>query len=109
MYKQQSLCSPRTKLQKKFCIANDFCKVFDAQIEKYIVKSSSKRKYHRYFIMSKDEMIVIIILFNSYSYRCQKHFLCAVTYVICFQDCVIQPFCGVAERFITKHLSLNTT
>ena len=30
-----------------FCIADDFCKVFDAQMVKYTFKAERKRKYHR--------------------------------------------------------------
>ena len=29
-----------------FCIADDFCKVFDAQMAKYTFKAERKRKYH---------------------------------------------------------------
>ena len=32
---------------KIFCIADDFCKVFDAQMAKYTFKAERKRKYHR--------------------------------------------------------------
>lgn len=34
------------KITKIFCIANNFYKVFDAQMAKYTVKSCSIRKYH---------------------------------------------------------------
>lgn len=30
------------KVSEIFCITNDFCKVFDAQMEKYTLKSDSK-------------------------------------------------------------------
>ena len=43
------------KVTEIFCIADDFCKVFDAQMEKYTIKSNSKRKYHREPTMSKAE------------------------------------------------------
>ena len=57
-----------------FCIADDFCKVFDAQMAKYTFKAESKRKYHRESRMSKAEIMVIMILFHSSGYRCLKHF-----------------------------------
>ena len=57
-----------------FCIADDFCKVFDAQMEKYTFKAERKRKYHRESRMSKAEIMVIMILFHSSGYRCLKHF-----------------------------------
>ena len=56
-----------------FCIADDFCKVFDAQMAKYTF-NERKRKYHRESRMSKAEIMVIMILFHSSGYRCLKHF-----------------------------------
>lgn len=43
------------KVTEIFCIIDDFCKVFDAQMEQYTLKSRSKRKYHRDSTMSKSE------------------------------------------------------
>ena len=57
-----------------FCIADDFCKVFDVQRAKDTFKAERKRKYHRESRMSKAEIMVIMILFNSSGYRCLKHF-----------------------------------
>ena len=62
------------KVTEIFCIADDFCKVFDAQMGKYTIKSNTKRRYHREFTMSKAEIMVIIILFHSSGFRCLKHF-----------------------------------
>ena len=62
------------KVTEIFCIAVDFCIVFDAQMEKYTIKSNSKRTYHREFTMSKAEIMVIVILFHSSDFRCLKHF-----------------------------------
>ena len=62
------------KVTEIFCIADDFCKVFDAQMEKYTIKSNLKRKYHRESTMSKAEIMVIVILFHSSGFRCLKHF-----------------------------------
>ena len=47
---------------------------FDAQMEKYTIKSNLKRKYHRESTMSKAEIMVVIILFHSSGFRCLKHF-----------------------------------
>ena len=41
------------KVTEIFCIADDFCKVFDAQMAKYTFKTERKRKYHRASRMSK--------------------------------------------------------
>ena len=62
------------KVTEIFCIADDFCKVFDAQMAKYTFKAERKRKYHRESRMSKAEIMVIMILFHSSGYRCLKHF-----------------------------------
>ena len=62
------------KVTEIFCIADDFCKVYDAQMAKYTFKAERKRKYHRESRMSKAEIMVIMILFHSSGYRCLKHF-----------------------------------
>ena len=62
------------KITEFFCIADDFCKVFDAQMAKYTFKALKKRKYHRDCRMSKAEIMTIMILFHSSGYRCLKHF-----------------------------------
>ena len=62
------------KVTEIFYIADDFCKVFDAQMAKYTFKAERKRKYHRASRMSKAEIMVIMILFHSSGYRCLKHF-----------------------------------
>ena len=62
------------KVTEIFCIADDFCKVFDAQMAKYSFKAERKRKYHRESRMSKAEIMVIMILFHLSGYRCLKHF-----------------------------------
>ena len=75
------------KVTEIFCIADDFCKVFDAQMAKYTFKAERKRKYHRESRMSKAEIMVIMILFHSSGYRCLKHFISkryASTCAICF-------------------------
>ena len=72
------------KVTEIFCIADDFCKVFDAQMEKYTIKSNSKRKYHREPTMSKAEIMVIIILFHSSGYRCLKLYIGWALAAYCF-------------------------
>ena len=57
-----------------FCMADDFCKFFDAMMEKYTLKSGTKRRYHRDSTMSKAEIMLIMILFHDSGYRCLKHF-----------------------------------
>ena len=35
------------KVTEIFCMADDFCKFFDAMTAKYTLKATEKRKYHR--------------------------------------------------------------
>ena len=35
------------KVTELFCMADDFCKLFDAMMEKYTLKADKKRQYHR--------------------------------------------------------------
>ena len=62
------------KYTELFCIADDFCKFFDAMMEKYILKSDKKRQYHRKSTMSKAEIMLIMILFHDSGCCCLKHF-----------------------------------
>ena len=62
------------KVTEIFCIADDFCKFFDAMMAKYTIKVSKKRHYHRDGTLSKAEVMVIMILFHNSGYRCLKHF-----------------------------------
>ncbi len=39
-----------------------------------MLKTLKKRKYHRSSTMSREEVIMIIILFHDSGYRCLKHF-----------------------------------
>lgn len=62
------------KVTELFCMADDFCKFFDAMMKKYTLKSDNKRAYHRDSTMSKSEIMLIMILFHDSGYRCLKHF-----------------------------------
>ena len=62
------------KVTELFCMADDFCKFFDFQMEKYSVRDISKRRYHREGRKSKSEVMLVIILFHCSGYRCMKHF-----------------------------------
>ena len=62
------------KVTEIFCMADDFCKFFDAMTVKYTLKPTGKRKYYRNSTMSKAEVMLIMILFHTSGYRCFKHF-----------------------------------
>ena len=56
------------KVTELFCMADDFCKFFDAMMEKYTLKSDKKRHYHRDSTMSKAEIMLIIREFIERNY-----------------------------------------
>lgn len=62
------------KIIEIFCMADDFCKFFDAMMAKYTVKDARKRPYYRACSLSKSEVMLIMILFHNSGYRCLKHF-----------------------------------
>ena len=45
------------KVSEIFCMADDFCKFFDAMTTKYTLKPIGKRKYHRNSTMSKADVM----------------------------------------------------
>ena len=54
------------KFTELFCITDDFCKFFDAMMEKYTLKKADKkRQYHPNSTMSKAEIILIMILIHD--------------------------------------------
>ena len=48
------------KVTELFCMADDFCKFFDAMMAKYTLRADKKRSYHRDSTMSKSEIMLII-------------------------------------------------
>lgn len=56
------------KVTELFCMADDFCRFFDAMMEKYTLKSDKKRRYHRDSTMSKAEIMLIIREFIERNY-----------------------------------------
>ena len=53
-----------------FCMADDFCKFFDAMTAKYTLKPTGKRKHRRDSMMSKTEVMLVMIPFHGSGYRC---------------------------------------
>ena len=52
----------------------DSCKFFDAMTAKYTLKPTGKRKHRRDSMMSKTEVMLVMIPFHGSGYRCFKHF-----------------------------------
>ena len=46
------------KVTEIFCMADDFCKFFDAMTAEYTLHPTGKRKYHRNSTISKMEVIL---------------------------------------------------
>ena len=66
------------KITDIFCIADDFCKEFNAEIEKKAVlpANDGKKRRNRPTRMSESEMITIMLAFHFNSFRNFKHYYC---------------------------------
>ena len=65
------------KVTKIFCMADDFCRVYDRFVKADGLapkRDKSKRRYHRDGRLSDAEVITIMILFHLGGYKCLKHF-----------------------------------
>lgn len=65
------------KITEIFCMADDFCKIYDKFIKVNGLKpkrEKTRREYHRSPRLSDSEVITIMILFHFSGYRCLKHF-----------------------------------
>ena len=63
-----------SKVTEIFCMADDFCKEFALQQEKYMLKDTSHKHRNKPNRMSDAEIMVILILFHSGGFRCFKHY-----------------------------------
>ena len=65
----------KDKITEIFCIADDFCKEFESEIDKIGLPNDSKCKHRRRkWRMSKSEIITIMICFHFNSYRNFQHY-----------------------------------
>lgn len=62
------------KVTEIYCMADDFCKEFALQQEKYMVKESNHNHRNKPNRMNDAEIMVILILFHSSGFRCFKHY-----------------------------------
>lgn len=66
---------PEDKIIEIYSLADDFCKFYHSQIDKYVIPIKREtRKYHRDSSMSDAEIMTILVLFHLRGYRCLKHF-----------------------------------
>lgn len=65
----------KDKITEIFCIADDFCKEFDKEIEKMAIKADDGRKHRkRKTTMSRSEIMAILIFFHFNTFRNFKHY-----------------------------------
>ena len=67
----------KDKITEIFCMADDFCHIYDRFVKingLAPARDKSKRKYHRDGTLSDAEVITIMILFHLCGYKCLKHF-----------------------------------
>ena len=62
------------KVTEIYCMADDFCKEFALQQEKYMVKESNHNHRKKPNRMNDAVIMVILILFHSGRFRCFKHY-----------------------------------
>lgn len=65
---------PESGVTEIYCMADDFCKEFAAQQEKYLVEDNSLPHRNKPNRMNDAEIMVILILFHSGGFRCFKHY-----------------------------------
>lgn len=63
-----------SKVTEIYCMADDFCKEFVLQQEKYMIEDKKIRHRKKPNRMSDAEIMVILILFHSGGFRCFKHY-----------------------------------
>lgn len=63
-----------SKVTEIYCLADDFCKEFAVQQEKYMIEDKSRPHRNTPNRMSDAEIMVILILFHSGGFRCFKHY-----------------------------------
>jgi len=65
----------KDKITEIFCVADDFCKLYDKEIKKHQMPvSDGKKRRNRSRAMSDAEMITILLCFHFGSFRNFKHF-----------------------------------
>ena len=64
----------KSKVTEIYCMADDFCKEFALQQEKYMIEDSKQKYRNNPNRMSDAEIMVILILFHSGGFRCFKHY-----------------------------------
>ena len=85
---------PESKVTEIYCMADDFCKEFTLQQEKYMIKDMKTMHRNKPNRMSDAEIMVILILFHSGGFRCFKHY---------YKEYV----CKHLQHLFPRHVSYN--
>lgn len=68
------LSSSEFKVTEIYCIADDFCKEFSLQQQKYMIGDKKTRHLNRTNCMSDAESMVVLIVFHFGCFCCFKHY-----------------------------------
>ena len=79
----------KCKIAEIFCIADDFCKEFEKNSQKYYLQTSPDGKKHRNRkgVMSDSEIITIMVCFHFNTFRNFKHY-----YLFYVKNCLKEEF-----------------
>ncbi|KAA6311987.1 hypothetical protein EZS27_037001, partial [termite gut metagenome] len=62
------------KIIEIFCMADDFCKGFDLEVQKHRIQTPDKKYYERSSRMSDSEIMTILVGFHFGTFRNFKHY-----------------------------------
>ena len=98
---------PESKITEIYYMADDFCKEFALQQEKYMIEDKKTRHRNKPNRMSDAEIMVILILFHSGGFRCFKHYykeyVCKHLKHLFPRQVSYNPFCRTGEGSIASH------
>ena len=98
---------PESKVTEIYCMADDFCKEFTLQQEKYMIKDMKTMHRNKPNRMSDAEIMVILILFHSGGFRCFKHYykeyVCKHLKHLFPRQVSYNRFVGTGEGSIASH------
>lgn len=96
----------KDKITEIFCIIDDFCKEYDAEIEKMAISEPNGGKHRRHkWAMSRSEIMAILIYFHFNTFRNFKHYY---LFYVKNHLCDLFPNQLSYNRFIELELSFRT-
>lgn len=64
----------KSKVTEIYYMADDFCKEFALQQEKYMIEDKKRKHRNKSNRMNDAEIMAVLILFHSGGFRCFKHY-----------------------------------